>query len=53
MCAERIGHGYRAVDDQSVYNFMKQGGYHFETCPLSSVLTSSVIAEWRDHAVKV
>lgn len=53
MFAERIGHGYHVLDDNDIYTYMKKGGYHFETCPMSSKLTSSVLADWIDHAVKV
>jgi len=51
--AERIGHGYRVLENAAIYKYMKIGGYHFETCPMSSKMTTAVIAEWVDHAVKV
>lgn len=30
--AERIGHGYAVVDDNQVYDFVKQNRTHLEVC---------------------
>lgn len=40
--AERIGHGYRVLDDDDVYRLAKQKKVHFEECPTSSVKTGAV-----------
>ena len=42
MFAERIGHGYRVMQDPELYRKVQQMGIHFETCPTSSILTGSV-----------
>lgn len=42
MFAERIGHGYRVMQDQDLYQKCISNGIHFEACPSSSVLTGSV-----------
>lgn len=57
MCAERIGHGYRSVEDLEVLEMVKQRNeyikdngkemkdlsmIHFECCPTSSVCTNAV-----------
>jgi len=51
MFAERIGHGYHILDEDEVYDDMKQRNMHFELCPLSSKLTGSVVAEWEKHPI--
>ncbi|KAK7866375.1 hypothetical protein R5R35_003297 [Gryllus longicercus] len=40
--AERIGHGYHVVKDNSVYKMCQERDIHFECCPWSSLLTGSV-----------
>ena len=40
--AERVGHGYRVLEDESIYNSCKEAGTHFEVCPHSSYLTGSI-----------
>ncbi|XP_066940825.1 adenosine deaminase-like isoform X5 [Macrobrachium rosenbergii] len=40
--AERIGHGYRVIEDEAIYDMCKREGIHFETCPHSSYLTGAV-----------
>ena len=40
--AERIGHGYRSVEDEEVYVECKRKNIHFEVCPISSYRTASV-----------
>lgn len=49
LFAERIGHGYRVLQDQKVYDEAKSLGYHFEVCPLSSIITGSVTDYWDNH----
>lgn len=39
MGAVRIGHGYRCLEDEALYSRLLREGVHFETCPLSSLLT--------------
>lgn len=66
MGAERIGHGYRVLDDPEIYQFAKERKLHFEvsmvtgvtrthpshlqTCPTSSVFTNS--NRFEDHALQ-
>ncbi|KAG0722703.1 Adenosine deaminase [Chionoecetes opilio] len=40
--AERIGHGYRVLEDEEVYKMCQQENIHFEVCPYSSYLTGDV-----------
>ena len=47
--AERIGHGYHAVDNEDTYRSMREMNIHFEVCPLSSMLTASVPQDPRKH----
>lgn len=42
MHAERIGHGYRVMQDPQLYTKCRQSNIHFEACPSSSILTGSV-----------
>ena len=42
MFAERIGHGYRVMQDPELYQKCLKNFIHFETCPTSSMLTGSV-----------
>jgi len=42
--AERIGHGYHVLDDPDLYQRCLRENVHFETCPISSVLTNAVSA---------
>ncbi|KAM4831740.1 adenosine deaminase isoform X1 [Urocitellus parryii] len=47
---ERVGHGYHTLDDQALYNRLRQENMHFEVCPWSSYLTGA----WKpdtEHAV--
>ncbi|KAF2365215.1 Adenosine/AMP deaminase domain [Trinorchestia longiramus] len=39
--AERIGHGYRVVEDEAVYKQCREK-VHFEVCPSSSYLTGAI-----------
>ena len=40
--AERIGHGYRVLEDEKIYRHCLEHKVHFECCPTSSILTGSV-----------
>ena len=40
--AERIGHGYRVLEDETIYRRCLQQRVHFECCPTSSLMTGSV-----------
>ncbi len=42
MKAERIGHGYRVLEDKSIYQHCLDKAVPFECCPTSSILTGSV-----------
>lgn len=42
LFAERIGHGYRVLEDESIYAEVKAKNIHFEVCPYSSYLTNAV-----------
>lgn len=49
MHAERIGHGYKVVDDPDLYERCRKENIHFEVCPLSSVKTGSVPDDLDKH----
>ncbi|CAG7832828.1 unnamed protein product [Allacma fusca] len=49
--AERIGHGYRIVNDPNVYNRIKDEKIHLECCPWSSILTGSIPASDVPHPI--
>ena len=42
MCAERIGHGYRVINDKALYEKCLAANVHFETCPQSSYFTGAI-----------
>uniref|UniRef100_A0A7N5JHE4 Adenosine deaminase n=1 Tax=Ailuropoda melanoleuca TaxID=9646 RepID=A0A7N5JHE4_AILME len=47
---ERLGHGYRTLEDEALYARLRQENMHFEVCPWSSYLTGA----WKlgtEHAV--
>ena len=44
MGAERIGHGYHALDDPAVYARCRKDNIHFEVCHMSSIMTGAVSA---------
>jgi len=46
--AERIGHGIRAIDDESVLELLAERSIPLEICPTSNLQTSTV-ACWEDH----
>jgi len=50
--AERIGHGYRVVNDEEIYKSVLKGGYHIEVCPLSSYVTGAVDKDWATHPAR-
>jgi len=49
--AQRIGHGYRIVNDPKVYDRIRQDKIHLETCPWSSILTASVLPSHQPHPI--
>lgn len=53
MQAERIGHGYRIMQDEGAYQkyAIQRKDIHFEACPRSSVMTGSVGVDWKNHPV--
>jgi len=40
--AERIGHGYRVLENEDAYKYCLENNVHFECCPTSSILTGSI-----------
>lgn len=40
--AERIGHGYAIVDDESVYDLVRRNDIHIECCLTSSIQTNAI-----------
>lgn len=42
LAAERIGHGYHVLQEESIYKRCLSGHTHFECCPISSYRTGSV-----------
>jgi len=51
LYAERIGHGYKVVEDASLYARCLQDRVHFETCPTSSIMTGAQPLSIFYHAV--
>jgi len=49
--AQRIGHGYRVLEDEALYTKCLQDQVHFETCPTSSILTGAQPLGFFYHAV--
>ncbi|XP_029468379.1 adenosine deaminase-like isoform X1 [Rhinatrema bivittatum] len=47
--AERIGHGYRTLEDPVLYKELLDKNMHFELCPWSSYLTSSCCSDFTKH----
>ncbi|CAL4124229.1 unnamed protein product, partial [Meganyctiphanes norvegica] len=39
---ERIGHGYRVIEDEDLFKRCIESGIHFEVCPMSSYLTGAI-----------
>lgn len=53
MHAERIGHGYRVMQDLQMYKkyFIDGKQIHLEACPYSSIMTGSVPLNWKNHPI--
>jgi len=52
MGSMRIGHGYRVVWDEEIYRkYALPGKIHYESCPLSSIMTGSVSSDWSQHPI--
>ena len=49
--AQRIGHGYRVLEDEELYARCLREKVHFETCPTSSLLTGAQPLTFFYHAV--
>lgn len=50
--AERIGHGYHAIEDNALYKRIIDEGIHLETCPTSSILTGAVEPCFKTHPLR-
>lgn len=51
--AERIGHGYRVLENNKIYRQCIEENVHFECCPWSSYLTGSVPLRIKKHPIAV
>ncbi|XP_053382825.1 adenosine deaminase-like [Mercenaria mercenaria] len=49
--AERIGHGYRVLEDEIIYKEVREKHVHLETCPISSICTGAVPEDIHQHPV--
>ncbi|XP_076022213.1 adenosine deaminase [Genypterus blacodes] len=49
--AERIGHGYRTIEDQNLYKKLLAQNMHFELCPVSSKLTGACDPDFTKHPI--
>jgi len=49
--AERIGHGYRVLEDLNIYDEIKKNRIHLECCPWSSFLTGAVPLRVEKHPI--
>lgn len=49
--AERVGHGYRTLEDQGLYKKLLAQNMHFEVCPISSKLTGACDPDFTKHPV--
>lgn len=49
--AERVGHGYRTLEDQTLYKQLLAQNMHFEVCPISSKLTGACNPDFTKHPV--
>jgi len=49
--AGRIGHGYRILEDEELYQKCLKARVHFETCPTSSILTGAQPTDIFYHAI--
>lgn len=52
MGAERIGHGYHIIDDDSVLKLVKDKCIHLEVCPTSSTRTGALKPDFDKHCAK-
>nr|XP_039254703.1 adenosine deaminase-like isoform X1 [Styela clava] len=50
--AERIGHGYRMLEDDACYGIVKQHRTHVEVCPMSSHFTTGAPEDWSKHPAR-
>ncbi|XP_078111966.1 adenosine deaminase [Sander vitreus] len=48
---ERIGHGYRTLEDQVLYKKLLAQNMHFEMCPVSSKLTGACDPDFTKHPI--
>lgn len=48
--AMRVGHGYRVLEDEPLYQRCLKNRVHFETCPTSSILTGAQPTDIFYHA---
>ncbi|XP_061838798.1 adenosine deaminase [Nerophis lumbriciformis] len=49
--AERVGHGYRTLEDTALYKQLLAQNMHFEVCPISSKLTGACNPDFTKHPV--
>ncbi|XP_060914102.1 adenosine deaminase isoform X1 [Labrus mixtus] len=49
--AERVGHGYRTLEDPALYRKLLDQKMHFEVCPISSKLTGACNPDFTKHPV--
>ncbi|KAG7263832.1 hypothetical protein CRUP_003841 [Coryphaenoides rupestris] len=49
LMAERVGHGYRTLEDQDLYRDLLAKKMHFEVCPISSKLTRACEPDFTKH----
>lgn len=49
--AERIGHGYRVLENPAIYKEVRDKHVHLETCPISSICTGAVPEDIHQHPV--
>ncbi len=47
---ERIGHGVRSIEDQTLVEFLKVNDIHLEVCPTCNIQTN-VFNEYKDHPI--
>lgn len=47
--AERVGHGYRTLEDRTLYKQLLAQNMHFEMCPVSSKLTGACSPDFTKH----
>ncbi|KAG8447060.1 hypothetical protein GDO86_014491 [Hymenochirus boettgeri] len=47
--AERIGHGYHAIEDPELYSRLLKMDMHFEMCPWCSYITGACDADFTKH----